>query len=436
MRKILFFVTISLLFIACQDGQRTEGEVVSLFTDIQPITPAPPDTATLNERLRKIGREVDYYLQRHTVEDEGYDMVVRYSEQHDALLADYMPKEQPTLLSLFDWRNHPRHGTGMKVTDDYLYIANWRADTMSSGLRIGRDGVYAGKFDRYQRASGHGCYSGYDGSYYEGHWQDDRQHGFGLGVTTRNLQAGIWKRGRFFGEHMQHTNDRIYGIDISRYQHERGRRRMGIDWRDLRITSLGRRIKGNIAGEVDYPVRFVYIKSTQGISIRNRYLMTDYAAARRRGLPVGVYHFYSTRQSAKAQASYFLNHSLFKRGDLPPVLDIEPSDGQIAKMGGKEVLLQEIRTWVRIVEQRLKVRPILYVNQKFVNTYLVDAPDLIENYLIWIARYGEYKPGVHLALWQVSADSRVKGIQTEVDVNVFNGYEQHWEEFLNNETIQ
>ncbi len=435
MRKIIYFFTISLLFLACQERQRTEKEV-ALFTDIHPITPTPLDSAVLNERQEKIGRELDYYLQRHTVEDEGYDMVVRYNEQGDSLLADYMPKGHANLLSLFNWRLYPRRGMGMMITRDHIYIANWVADTLSSGLRIGKDGVYAGKFNRHQQASGHGCYSGFDGSYYEGHWMNDQQHGFGFAISTKNLQAGIWKQGRFFGEHMQHTSDRIYGIDISRYQHERGRRQLGINWNDLRITSLGQRIKGNISGEVDYPVRFVYIKSTQGISIRNRYLMTDYAAARRKGLPVGVYHFFSTQQTAKAQANYFLNHSMFKRGDLPPMLDIEPSDGQIRKMGGTKVLLQEIRTWVKIVEQRLNVRPILYANQRFVNKFLVEAPDLIENYLVWIARYGEYKPGVHLALWQLSADSRVRGIQTPVDVNVFNGYEQHWEEFLLNETIQ
>jgi lysozyme len=82
------------------------------------------------------------------------------------------------------------------------------------------------------------------------------------------------------------------------------------------------------------------------------------------------------------------------------------------------------------------VRPILYVNQRFVTHYLSEAPDLMENYLVWIARYGEYKPGVHLVMWQLSADGRVKGIRTDVDVNVFNGYEPQWEQFLKEETIK
>jgi lysozyme len=39
-------------------------------------------------------------------------------------------------------------------------------------------------------------------------------------------------------------------------------------------------------------------------------------------------------------------------------------------------------------------------------------------------------------LWQLSSDSRVKGIHPDVDVNVFNGYEHHWQEFLREETIK
>ena len=66
----------------------------------------------------------------------------------------------------------------------------------------------------------------------------------------------------------------------------------------------------------------------------------------------------------------------------------------------------------------------------------MDAPDLLDNYQVWIARYGEYKPGIHLSFWQLSADARVKGIATDVDVNVFNGYEPQWQEFLEKETIK
>ena len=52
-----------------------------------------------------------------------------------------------------------------------------------------------------------------------------------------------------------------------------------------------------------------------------------------------------------------------------------------------------------------------------------------QNYQVWIARYGEYKPDVNLVYWQLSPDGRVRGIKTEVDINVFNGFQKEFEEY-------
>ena len=86
-------------------------------------------------------------------------------------------------------------------------------------------------------------------------------------------------------------------------------------------------------------------------------------------------------------------------------------------------MFSRIRTWLGIVQRRTGVRPILYVSQQFVNKYLPEAPDLMRDYMVWIARYGEY-------------DGRVDGIRGEVDINVFNGYHDDFQTFLKNETIK
>ena len=66
-----------------------------------------------------------------------------------------------------------------------------------------------------------------------------------------------------------------------------------------------------------YPVSFVYIKSTEGTSIRNKYYASDYTQARKHGVKVGAYHFFSTRTSGAMQARFFLKNSRFRSGDLP-----------------------------------------------------------------------------------------------------------------------
>jgi lysozyme len=381
--------------------------------------------------------ELDYYMKRHNVVDEGFDMVARYAEEGDSTLSSYMPCSRITPMGFYKYKGVKRQGKGI-IRDSLgrIIIGLWHADTLASGIRIDSTGIYAGQFNRLLQAEGHGTYRATDGSFYEGHWHGDMREGFGFHVSSSNLRAGIWKRDRYLGERMHYTGDRIYGIDISRYQHEQRRRVFPITWKLLRITNLGKKTERPVIDKVDYPVSFVYIKATEGISIRNRYFLSDYNDARRHKIPVGAYHFFRTQMKGRLQANYFLSQTRLNRGDLPPVLDIEPTDKQIAKAGGPEAMFREIREWLSIVEKRAGTRPILYVNQRFVWKYLDGAPDLKQNYLIWIARYGVYKPDVHLALWQLSADGRVTGIHPEVDINVFNGYAGQWEEFLREETVK
>lgn len=384
-----------------------------------------------------VEEELDYYLTRHNVQDEGYDMVARYAAEGDTALHTYTPKGHTSLWNMGRWRGIRREGKGIvKDAQGRIIIGTWHADTLVSGIRIDGKGIYAGSFNRHELANGHGSYREPGGEFYEGHWQNDLREGFGFSVTNDHLWAGRWRRGRFLGERMQYHSERIYGIDISRYQHEKGRKKFSIDWNRLRIVSLGKKSNQNVSGTVDYPVSFVYIKSTEGISIQNKYFSSDYARAHQKGIRVGAYHFFSTRQRPQDQASYFLQHTRLTRGDLPPMLDVEPSDALIEQMGGTEALLASMRTWLKIVEQRTGTRPIIYVNQNFVRKHLSQAPDLKRDYLVWIARYGEYKPDVHLVFWQLSPWGRVRGIEGEVDINVFNGYQGHWDDFLSEETIK
>ena len=117
------------------------------------------------------------------------------------------------------------------------------------------------------------------------------------------------------------------------------------------------------------------------------------------------------------------------------MLDIEPTDMMIDEMGGPMALFESIREWLDIVERHTACRPLLYVNQRFVNIYLPLAPDLKDGYHFWIARYGEYKPDIHLDIWQLSGDGHVSGIVPECDINVFNGYQGQWDDFLRTQTI-
>lgn len=361
------------------------------------------------------------------------------------------------------------------VTDDkgvfrrigsYLVSGHYNADTLVGGTRIDSvGGVYIGDMDRRGHAHGAGSYYSSDAGYYGGFWKDNMRSGFGFSIAPgKHFRAGEWKDDRYHGEKVTYNPNRIYGIDVSRYQHivyrkvtetvrvRRGRRRTrrwvrvkrtrvkefhyNFDWDDVRITSLGSMTRKNIEGKVDYKITFAYVKATEGSSLYNTYYKYDYEHARKAGIRVGTYHFLSTTSPASSQAWFFLKKGIFRKGDFPPVLDVEPSREQIRKMGGTHVLFEKMRTWLKIVEKETGVKPVLYVSQKFVDRYLSGAPDLKRDYQVWIARYGEYKPDIRLAWWQLAPDGRVKGIRVPVDISVFNGYNSEYGNFVRNYCIQ
>ena len=331
-------------------------------------TPAISASAVLDSIRQQMDRdrqtEMAYYLDRHNVEDEGYEMVATFA-------AGKRHQETIDTLSVYNvgrWKGKKREGTAISRDSlGRLIIGNWSADTLRNGLRIDSAGIYEGSFVN-GLADGHGSYISADGHYFEGHWTQDQREGFGLQLLENDvltvLKTGLWQQDMFKGERMNYTSERIYGIDISRYQHGKGRKKYPIHWQNLRISHLGSKSQKKISGVVDYPVSFCYIKSTEGVSIRNKYYATDYAAARKHGIQTGAYHFFSTRTSGSAQAKYFIASTLFRKGDLPPVLDIEPSDGEINKMGGAKVLFSNIRAWLQAVERFCGVKPILYITIK------------------------------------------------------------------------
>ena len=336
------------------------------------------------------------------------------------------------------WHGGRRDGYGEHVDSaGRVYAGYWRADSLRRGVARDRRGVYVGFFNRALQEQGEGEYAAADGGYYVGKWKEGRRDGFGFALSPREVvKCGVWSKGRFKGEQMLYHSERVYGIDISKYQHIHRGRRYGIDWKRLRITHLGHHIsEKRVQGEVDYPVSFVYVKCTEGQTVRNPYYERDMRDARRRGFPVGAYHFFSTRPAA-GQAAFFLKRARLRKGDLPPMLDMELTDRKVASMGGREVLFREMLVWLRTVGERTGTTPVLYVNQNFVNRHLPFAPEELKAYPVWVARYGEYKPYVHLLYWQLSPYGTVEGIRGRVDINVFNGSEEMFREYVRTHGVQ
>lgn len=189
----------------------------------------------------------------------------------------------------------------------------------------------------------------------------------------------------------------VHGIDISHYQGD-------IDWKMLEQTRQGK-----------FPIQFIFMKATEGGDYSDDKFVANFDSARTHGFIRGAYHFYNPKTDANKQADFFINSVKLEPGDLPPVLDIEKKGRDIKK------LQQDLKVWLRKVENHYGVKPIIYASYKFKTRYLNDS--IFNTYPYWIAHYyvdsvqyqGEWK------FWQHTDVGTLPGIDENVDLNIFNG---------------
>jgi lysozyme len=188
----------------------------------------------------------------------------------------------------------------------------------------------------------------------------------------------------------------IYGIDVSHHQKK-------IDWQLVQENE----------------VTFTFVKATEGKSHKDRQFGNNWAGAGNAGIIRGAYHFYLPHVNPQLQAENFISTVTLQTGDLPPVLDVE--------VRGRKPVGQfraDLNVWLQLVEEAYGVKPILYTGYAFYKDYLDGHFD---DYHLWIAHYEV--PKLHLqksskrklAFWQHTDGGAIKGIEGEVDCNVFYG---------------
>ncbi len=190
----------------------------------------------------------------------------------------------------------------------------------------------------------------------------------------------------------------IHGIDVSHHQSI-------INWK--------------LVKEMDddgIKLDFAFIKATEGsFTIDNMY-RRNWVEAKEAGMLRGAYHFFIASRSGAAQAKNFIETVTLEDGDMAPVLDVEKAFGKPAA-----TIQKEVQEWLDIVEEKYGMKPIIYSNVHFYETYLAGAFD---DYPLWVAHYfADGKPRIERdwLIWQHSEQGRVNGITTTVDFNVFSG---------------
>ncbi len=188
---------------------------------------------------------------------------------------------------------------------------------------------------------------------------------------------------------------KTFGIDISHHQGK-------LNWDSL-ITSK-------------HPIQFVIIRATYGATTLDREFHRNWDESNGKPYIRGVYHYYRPDQSSKSQFDFFKSHVYLKKGDLPPVLDIEEHSSF-----GPENFIKGVKNWLKLAEQHYRIKPIIYANLNFYLRYF-NTPEF-KKYHFWIAAYAGHNRVKHIpwTFLQFSEKMRVKGTNEHVDGNDFNG---------------
>jgi len=191
---------------------------------------------------------------------------------------------------------------------------------------------------------------------------------------------------------------KIHGIDISHHQSH-------VNWTDVKnMSDRGKKIG------------FAFIKATDGISNVDRQFRRNWNELSKIGMPRGAYHFFLPNRDPEQQARHFIRNVRLRKGDMPPVLDVEQTLGMRS-----DGIRQGVSAWLNVVENHYGVKPIIYTNVDFYERHLSGTFD---DYPLWVAHYlRPQKPRISRSwtFWQHSESGRVNGIRSRVDFNVFNG---------------
>jgi len=195
---------------------------------------------------------------------------------------------------------------------------------------------------------------------------------------------------------LKRHEDLVLGFDVSEYQGT-------IDWNT--IDSMDH-----------YKLHFVFVRATAGSDKVDSKFHLNWKKSNEKSFIRGAYHYYRPNENSIAQAKNFIKTVRLKKGDLPPVLDIE----KLPESQSIDSLKIGLKRWLNYIEKHYKVKPIIYSGEKYYKDFLKDE---FGEYSFWIANYNPWKETMEddWNFWQFTEKAVIDGIPHKVDLNLYNG---------------
>jgi lysozyme len=185
----------------------------------------------------------------------------------------------------------------------------------------------------------------------------------------------------------------LRGVDVSVYQGT-------VDWGQVLASGKS----------------FAIVKASEGASGVDAQFAANWSGTAAHGLIRGAYHLFRPQDDGDAQARHFLAQVRPGSDDLPPVVDVELSDGVCAP-----TLLQRLEAMLTALEAATNRLPMIYTLAAFWDG--LSAPETFARYPLWVANFGANAPLIPnpwrtYAIWHYADDGSVRGISGSVDLNV------------------
>jgi lysozyme len=190
----------------------------------------------------------------------------------------------------------------------------------------------------------------------------------------------------------------VKGVDVSIYQG-------AVDWAKVKAAGM----------------TFAFARISDGTRSIDSQFPRNWPGMKAAGLVRGAYQYFRASQDPVAQADIVVDKILAAGGlddtDLPPVIDLEETDGQTSA-----TVVANAKAWIARIESRLQRRPIMYSG----NNMATVTGNNFSAYPLWVPNYTTQCPLVpsgwtRWAFWQNSSTGSVSGISGNVDTDFFNG---------------
>jgi lysozyme len=187
----------------------------------------------------------------------------------------------------------------------------------------------------------------------------------------------------------------VKGVDVSVYQGT-------VNWKSVKASGRA----------------FAFARVSDGLDYPDSKFDTNWAGIKAAGLLRGAYQFFRPGQDPTKQADMFVaKMGTLGEDDLPPVMDMEVTDGQ-----SPATIQAHMKTWLARVELKTGRKPLIYT-AAFMSGNVGNG---FTGYPLWVANYGATCPLMPAnftswKFWQSSSTGSVSGISGDVDLDEFNG---------------